>query len=434
MNCAVIGTQWGDEGKGKIVDLISNKNSVKTIVRFQGGNNAGHTVVVKNKKYALHLLPSGILHKDKVCVIASEVIIDPLVLLEELKNIKNQKHAQIIISDKCQIIMPWHQVIDTIKGGKLGTTARGIGPTYTDYIAREGIRISDTETKQSFQNKINESLEWNLQLIALLLDFHKIECKMIQHLNLDKILNKEYILKTYWQALEKIKNNPNVSIGNTSVFLDKVQSQNSPILFEGAQATLLDICHGTYPFVTSSHPIFGGIFTGTGFRPRNNQVIGVVKAYTTRVGTGPFPTELEDKTGEFLRKKGHEFGTTTGRPRRCGWLDLPIINYAKIINGLDQIALTKIDVLSGIKKLKVAIAYEINGKKTNVFEPNSDKLENAKVIYDELPGWQEDITTCRKFEELPKNTQNYIKYIERKTKLPIKLIGVGPQRDEVIKR
>jgi adenylosuccinate synthase len=434
MNYAVIGTQWGDEGKGKIVDYLTSKNSIKAVVRYQGGNNAGHTVVVKDKKYPLHLLPSGILHETKTCVIGNGVIVNPEILLEELNNLKDLKIAKLLISDKANLIMPWHIVIDSIKNGAFGSTCRGIGPTYSAFYDRHGIRFSDLDTKKRFENRVDEELRWHLQHIALLMDYHKVKAEQSSKLDCDHCLDKNYIVRTYWNALQKIKKHPRVKIVNTAQYLNNLQDNKSSILFEGAQATLLDIAHGTYPFVTSSYPTIGGIYTGTGFRPKNIKVIGVVKAYTTRVGTGPFPTELENKTGEKLRETGHEFGTTTGRPRRCGWLDLPIINYAKLTNGLDEIALTKIDVLSGIKKIKVATHYEIDGKKTNIFETDPERLSKAKIIYKELEGWNQDITKAKKFSDLPKNAQKYIEFIEKNTKLPIKSIGVGPNRSQLILR
>ncbi|KKP70000.1 adenylosuccinate synthase [candidate division CPR3 bacterium GWF2_35_18] len=435
-NVAVVGSQWGDEGKGKIIDTIAQKKDFKAVVRYQGGNNAGHTVVKEGIKYALHLIPSGILFPEKTCVIGNGVIIDPKVFLEEIEKIESRigkNHAKILISEKAHLIMPWHIIRDGITGGKVvGTTKRGIGPTYMDYIERTGIRMIDTEDKNVFRKKVADSASWNRKLIETMLDFHKVPKKERTKLDLDEALNEKTITESYWNYLLKIKNNSSITIGDVSLYLDSLQENNKGILFEGAQAILLDVAHGTYPYVTSSHPTVGGLFVGTGFRPRKLEVIGVAKAYTTRVGEGPFPTELFDEVGKKIREVGVEFGTTTGRPRRCGWLDLTILKYAKLINGLDGIALTKLDVLTGINPLKVAVGYKIDGQKRDTFTINIEKLKQVKVIYEEFPGWKEDITKVRKFKDLPRNAQKYVNRIEKFTKLPVKMIGVGPDRKAVI--
>jgi len=436
-NTVVLGTQWGDEGKGKMVDTLALADKFKAVVRYQGGNNAGHTVVVKGEKHAFHLLPSGILLKNKICVIGNGVIIDLEILLGEIKTLESrvgQNHAQLLISDKANLIMPWHKIRDGITGGKIGTTGRGIGPTYTELIARHGIRIIDASSKKRFISRVEEELEWNKKLIKLLFDYNKVPVNQQKKFNLSKALNKKTIISKYWFWLSQLKNNKLIKIGDVSLFLNKLQQQKQSILFEGAQATLLDISHGTYPYVTSSHPTLGGVYTGTGFRPRKLEVIGVAKAYTTRVGEGPFPTELFDKIGDKIRKIGFEYGTTTGRPRRCGWLDLTIIKYAKLINGLDGLAIPKLDVLTGINPLKVAIGLKINGQKTDTFTTDLEKLDQAKVIYDKLEGWKQDITKVRKFNQLPKQAKAYINKIEKFTQLPVKLIGVGPDRSQIIKK
>lgn len=415
MNLAVIGTQWGDEGKGKIVDSLAKNRKIKAVVRYQGGNNAGHTVVVKGEKHAFHLIPSGILYQEKTCVIGNGVIIDPEVLAGEIKTLESRvgkKHARILISEKCHLIMAWHKVRDGIEGGKIGTTGRGIGPCYEDAVGRRGIRILETNDKKRLIQRVKEELVWNKKLIKLM--GGKFD------------LSGTEIVSRCRQWLNQIKKNPLVRIGDVSEFLAAVESQKREIIFEGAQATLLDISHGTYPFVTSSNPTIGGLYTGSGWRPRELKVIGVVKAYTTRVGAGPFPTELLDKIGDRLREVGNEYGTTTGRPRRCGWLDATIIKYAAAVNGLDALAMTKLDVLTGIKRIKIKIGPK--------FTVDLDRLEKAKAIYEELPGWQEDISKVRQFSRLPKRAREYINRVEQLTGLAIELIGVGPGREQIIKK
>jgi len=432
---AIIGTQWGDEGKGKITDLLVEKEGFKAVVRYQGGNNAGHTVVVGGKKHAFHLLPSGILHTNKVCVIGNGVIVNPEVLVKEIKDLVSRvgkKHAQLFISEKTHLIMPWHIVRDNISGGKIGTTGRGIGPTYTEAVARRGIRFYDFKDKKRLAKRVKEELTWNKKLIKLMLDYYNVSKVNRASLKLRSVLNEQKIINRYWLLVKKLKDNPLVEIGDVSLLLDKYDQGKNKILFEGAQATLLDIAHGTYPFVTSSSPTLGGVCTGTGFRPRDLEVIGVAKAYTTRVGAGPFPTELFNKIGEQLRRVGNEFGTTTGRPRRCGWLDLTILRYAKVINGLDGIALTKLDVLSGTNLLKIAVAYQVGSKKYDSFLPDIEDLNRVKVVYKEFPGWEENICNIRKFSELPSNCKKYVNFIESEVGVPIKIISNGPDRKEHI--
>ncbi len=434
-NTAVLGCQWGDEGKGKMVDLLTKDKKVSTIVRFQGGNNAGHTVVVKGEKYAFHLLPSGILYSDKTCVIGNGVIVNPEVLLGEVKTLEKKlgkKHAKLLISEKTHLIMPWHMILDGVTGGKIGTTSRGIGPTYADYVGRRGIRFMDADSKPRFSKRVAEELAWNKKLIDLNLEYLKTPAADKKRFQLGKMLKLDTIIKNYWTWLTALKKNKLISVGDVSKYLDSEQKKGKEIIFEGAQAILLDIAHGTYPYVTSSNPTVGGLYVGSGFRPKNLKVIGVVKAYITRVGEGPFPTELKDKVGEKLRDIGHEYGTTTGRPRRCGWLDLTIVKYAKLINGLDALAIPKLDVLTGINPLKIAVSYKIGKDKTDVFTPDENKLNKCRVIYDKMPGWKKDISSCRSFADLPSEAKNYIKKIEKFCQLPVELIGVGPNRDEII--
>lgn len=389
---AVIGTQWGDEGKGKIVDYITQSSDI--VARFAGGSNAGHTIVVDDTKYVFHLLPSGILWSKKICVIGNGVVVNLEILLRELNELASLKikPAKVLLSEKCHVILPKHISEDKKKGGKIGTTAQGIGPVYTDAVARTGLRIMDLQASTS------------------------------------KALAKQR------SFLQEILKEHRVEVGDCSQFLDTAQQKKQSILFEGAQATLLDIYHGTYPYVTSSHPTIGGIFTGTGFRPRNMKVIGVVKAYTTRVGKGPFPTELNNALGEKIREVGSEFGATTGRPRRCGWLDITMLRYAKIINGLDELAVTKLDILDGFDEIKVCTHYTINGKKVDVFTTNLAELEKAKPVYTTLAGWKSDTSKLTKFSELPKKAKEYLQFIEKTTDVPISMVGIGPGRKQILMR
>ncbi|OGK16917.1 adenylosuccinate synthase [Candidatus Roizmanbacteria bacterium RIFCSPLOWO2_02_FULL_37_19] len=414
MNFAIIGTQWGDEGKGKIVDYLSEKFDY--IVRYQGGNNAGHTVVLGDQKFPLHHIPTGILHKNKICCIGCGVILNPKVFLEELQSLDKRvgnNTARLIIDPKAHLIMPWHILRDSLTGGKIGTTGRGIGPCYEDAIGRRGIRIGDFVYNRNIKKQIQSTIGY--------------------YADLAKKLNAQTIYKDYSTTIKAILKRPRVSLGDVGVLLDEKQ-KNRNILFEGAQATLLDIYFGTYPFVTSSHPTLGGIYIGTGFAPQNIKTVGVVKAYTTRVGEGPFPTELHDKVGKHLAEKGHEFGTTTGRPRRCGWLDLTIIRYAKRISGLSGIALTKLDILTGLTTLKVAVGYKLKGKVIKDFPVFVYDLERVQSIYHEMEGWNDDITGIKSFNNLPKQAKNYVKFIEKETGLPVKYIGVGPERSQLIIR
>lgn len=413
-NLAVIGTQWGDEGKGKIVDLLAKKFDY--IVRYQGGNNAGHTIIIGKEKFAFHLIPSGILYEEKKCCLGCGVVIDPAILADELANLEKRlkgKFAPLLIDKKANLIMPWHIARDQSTMGKIGTTGRGIGSCYSDQTARRGIQIGDFINKSYFKKRIEEEVE--------------------NHKTRVPGLKADGIYRTYTRLLTKILSNRKVELVDLGEVLDTKQSSKN-ILFEGAQATLLDLRFGTYPYVTSSHPTVGGVLIGTGFFPKKLKTLGLVKAYTTRVGNGPFPTELTDATGKFLQDNGREFGTTTGRARRCGWLDLPIVRYAKRVNGLSAIALTKLDVLTGLNKIKVAVSYKINGTNTPVFSPNQTDLINTVPVYETLPGWNEDITAIKNFSQLPKNAKIYVEFIEKQTGLKVTFIGVGPGRDQTIKR
>lgn len=427
MHTAVVGMQWGDEGKGKIVDLLTHDHDI--IVRYAGGANAGHTVVVEGVKYPLHLIPSGILQSDKICIIGDGVVLDPMVLVEELQQLdkKIRKRAKLFLGRKTQLIMPWHKIRDGLSGGKLGTTMRGIGPAYTDATARRGIRVIDTLSKSRFKQAINDGLMINLHLIEAEAKFMGVEFDTLPK------LDKNNILLEYWQACLEIKR-LGVEIIETGEFLLDAEELGKRILYEGAQATLLDITHGDYPYVTSSHPTVGGLYHGAGFRPRDLSVVGVMKAYCTRVGEGPFPTELQGKQGELIRERGGEYGTTTGRPRRCGWLDLVVADYANRINGIDGIALTKLDVLSGIKRLKIAENYNVDGKIIDDYSADVEQLSKVKANYSIMDGWEDKLGKASVFSDLPKEAQKYIEFIEATLGVPVVLIGVGPGREEVIFR
>ena len=417
----IVGTQWGDEGKGKIIDVLSPKADY--VVRFQGGNNAGHTVVVNDEKFILHLLPSGIINSAGKCIIGAGVVIDIEVLLEEIEELekRGRKLDNLFIDERAHIIMPYHIAIDKAKEeamgeNKIGTTQRGIGPCYIDKIARNGIRIGDLLEPERFRDK----LAWNVaEKNDMLTRYGK------ETFDLKKLYNK------FMKLAEKIK----FRIIDAVVEINEGIEAGKVVLFEGAQALMLDIDYGTYPYVTSSSPTSGGVTVGTGVAPTKiSRVLGVMKAYTTRVGEGPFPTELENEDGETLRKVGHEFGATTGRPRRCGWLDLVIGRYAVLIDGLTDIVLTKLDVLTGFEKIKVAVGYEIDGKVCHSYPGNLRKSKDLKIIYDELDGWQEDITQIKNYEDLPENCKKYVEYIEKKLKCNISMISVGPERSQNIYR
>lgn len=417
-NLAIIGAQWGDEGKGKIVDLLTPDFDI--IVRYNGGANAGHTVVVEGKQYILHLIPSGILHQDKICVIGNGVVIDPKVLIEEIETLKGHNintENRLFISDKAHLVIPYHKLLEQATGTSegLGTTNRGIGPVYSDKSARVGIRVGEWLNEKSFIEKLKHNIQQkNLYLTKVY---------NIQPLEPDKVID-EYI--NYGRYLKKY-------ITDTSLFLYNEMNKKRRILFESAQGSMLDIEHGTYPFVTSSCSTIGGLFSGTGVNHKSvDEVIGVVKAYTTRVGKGPFPTELTDDTGNLIREKGKEYGATTGRPRRCGWFDSVVLRYTARINGLTKLAITKIDVLSGMEKIKICTHYEHNGNRIKDFPSDLQILNECVPIYEELPGWNEDITNISSYNDLPTNTR---KYLDRMTELigvPISIISLGKDREQTI--
>ncbi|NDF42781.1 MAG: adenylosuccinate synthase [Actinobacteria bacterium] len=416
----LLGAQWGDEGKGKATDLLGDK--VKYVVRYQGGNNAGHTVVIGDQKYALHLLPSGILSPNCIPVIGNGVVIDPAVLLEEINGLNERgvDTSRLKISTNAHLITPYHRTIDKVTerflgNSKIGTTGRGIGPAYADKINRIGIRVQDLFDPSILKQKLEGALRDKNQVLIKVFNRKGIE--------VDEVL-QEYL--DYAEALSRY-------VTDTSLLLNKALDNGDVVLLEGSQGTLLDVDHGTYPFVTSSNPTAGGAATGSGIGPTKiSKVIGIVKAYTTRVGSGPFPTELFDEDGERLRTIGGEFGTTTGRSRRCGWYDSLIARYAVRINGLTDLFLTKLDVLTGWEKIPVCVAYEIDGKKVDELPSSQTDFHHAKPIYEFLPGWSEDISGAKTLKDLPANARAYVQYLESISGAPISAIGVGPGRDQTI--
>lgn len=421
-NVVVIGAQWGDEGKGKVVDIYTE--FADDVVRYQGGNNAGHTLVVGDEKVILHLIPSGILHDGKRCVIGNGVVLDPEVFIMEITKLKANGYLKddkmLLLSEALHIIMPYHKRIDIArerKSGskKIGTTGRGIGPAYEDKIGRRGIRLMDLLDEKTFTRKVKEVLEEkNLILTQLLGD---------QPFTFEEI-HEEYM--KYAETLRKYA-------ADTSLILHQEIKAGKSLLFEGAQGTLLDVDHGTYPYVTSSSTCSGGACTGSGVSPREiHEVIGISKAYATRVGSGPFPTELEDETGEQLRQAGREFGSTTGRPRRTGWYDALVARYAVRVNGLSGIAITKLDVLSGQETVKICTAYNYKGEVLTEVPANLEVMEQCTPIYEELPGWNDDITGAKSMDELPKNARDYVARVEQLSGAPVVLVSVGPRRDETI--
>ena len=422
MNVAVIGAQWGDEGKGKVVDLFSQNADI--VVRFQGGNNAGHTLVVNGVKTVLHLVPSGALHPDKFCVIGNGVVIDPEVLLGEIARLKEKGHllddSLLRISEEAHLIMPYHKAIDRarerLRGkGKIGTTGRGIGPAYEDKVARVGIRLIDLLEEDTFYEKLRANLEEkNIYLKTVLKE---------------KTMSFNEIHGTYCAYRESLRG----YVTNTGLFLERQIKAGKKVLFEGAQGTLLDVDHGTYPFVTSSNTVIGEACTGTGVGPQNiHQVIGISKAYTTRVGSGPFPTELKGPEGKKLAKDGDEFGATTGRPRRCGWFDAVGVRHAARINGITGLALTKLDVLTGFKKIKICTAYRCEGEIYHDFSSSLRVMKNAKPVWEELDGWDAPLSSARKLADLPINAQRYIRRLEEILETKMVLASVGPSREQTI--
>lgn len=418
----VLGAQWGDEGKGKMTDYLAEKADV--VVRFQGGNNAGHTVEVGDKQYKLHLIPSGILNGDKLNVIGNGVVVDPKALFDEIGYLEDLgvtiSPNNLIISDRANIIMPYHKVLDDLKEkarGKhdIGTTGKGIGPCYTDKVERCGIRVCDLMNKEVFREKLQENINAKNEIITKVLG--------------GEALDFEAIYNEYLGYAEKMK----AFVADTSVKIFDEIKVGKKVLFEGAQGTLLDIDYGTYPYVTSSNTTAGGVCSGSGIGPTMiTGAVGIAKAYTTRVGKGPFPTELLDEMGEHIREKGFEFGVTTGRARRCGWLDLVILKSSARISGLTSLVVTKIDTLANIDKIQVCVGYKFEDKVIDYFPASLEDLAKCEPIYEEFDGWDDSVADARSFEELPENAKKYIRKIEEFTGVPVAIVSVGPRRDQTI--
>jgi adenylosuccinate synthase len=416
----LVGAQWGDEGKGKATDLLGGQ--VDYVVRYQGGNNAGHTVVIGDQKYALHLLPTGVLSPEVVPVIGNGVVIDPGVLLEEIDGLKDRGIScdRLLISSNAHLIMPHHKALDKVTErylgkAKIGTTGRGIGPAYGDKIARMGVRVQDLLDPGILAQKIEVALNEKNQVLTKVYNRRSID--------------PGKVVEEYLAYADRLR--PHIS--DTSLILNKALDDGKVVLLEGGQGNLLDIDHGTYPFVTSSSPTSGGACAGSGIPPtRLTRVIGILKAYTTRVGAGPFPTELTDDMGEWLRTTGGEYGVTTGRDRRCGWFDAVIARYATRINGVTDFFLTKLDVLSGLERIPVCVAYHVDGERHEEIPMTQTDFHHAKPIYEELPGWQEDITGAKTFDDLPANAQAYVRALEEMSGAPISAIGVGPGRTQTL--
>ncbi len=418
-NTVVVGAQWGDEGKGKIIDILSREADY--VVRYQGGNNAGHTVVIGNDEFILHLIPSGILHKGKVCVIGNGVVVDPEALINEIETLRAKGvyvDDNLKVSDQVHLIFPYHKEMDNLseRKKKIGTTGRGIGPCYTDKIARCGIRLADLLDDGLFRKKLKENLEAKNEIMRKLYDHEEFSF--------------EEIYGKFAQYRKKIAK----YACNTTKILNEAVKKKKRLLLEGAQGTLLDIDHGTYPYVTSSNATAGGACTGTGLGPSKiDKVIGVVKAYTTRVGEGPFPTEFGPDLMEKIRRKGKEYGATTGRPRRCGWFDSLIVRHSALVNSLDSIVVTKLDVLDELKTVRIAVAYKYKGKTYKDFPANIEMLWDVEPVYEEHPGWGEDTSRVDSFSNLPTNAKKYLKRLESLIGIKIELVSVGSRREQVFK-
>lgn len=416
----VVGTQWGDEGKGKVTDYLAEKAEV--VARYQGGNNAGHTIVFDGNRYKLHLIPSGIFYEDKACILGNGMVLNPEALIDELEYLKNNGVStnNLFISDRAHIIMPYHiklDMADELRKGeqKIGTTGKGIGPCYMDKAARIGIRVADLMDKEVFAEKLKRNLEEKNRLLERVYD--------IEGFSFDEVYSR------YCEYAERIR--PYVT--DTSFVLNEAIDQGKRVLFEGAQGVMLDIDQGTYPFVTSSNPVAGGVCIGSGVGPTKiHEVVGVAKAYTTRVGDGPFPTEINDAIGDRIREVGREYGTTTGRPRRVGWFDSVVVRHARRVSGITGLSLNLLDVLSGLERLKICTAYRYRGQRIENYPARLDVLAECEPVYEELPGWNEDITGVRSFHDLPLAAQHYVERITQLTGIPLSLFSIGPDREQTV--
>lgn len=417
----VVGTQWGDEGKGKIVDLLSH--NVNIVARYQGGANAGHTIVSGDTKVVLHLIPSGILHPGVHCVIGNGTVIDPVALMQEIRMLEDMGvdvNGRLHISHKAHLIMPYHKALDAMRekgAGSIGTTGRGIGPAYFDKALRIGIRIVDLLNRDTLRDKLRVNIREKNRMLQAMYDAEPLDIDAI----VDEYVNFDSRIDPF--------------ITDTTHLLNQAIASGKTVLAEGAQGALLDLDHGTYPFVTSSNPTSGGACTGLGIPPTKiGSVVGVVKAYSTRVGNGPFPTELLDETGELLRTEGHEFGATTGRLRRCGWLDIPALRYSFMVNGVTEIALTKLDVLGVLDEIQICTGYSVDGKQQRFFPASAEVLDRVECHYTAFPGWKQDIGSATSFAELPANARNYVAAIEDLMGVPITWVSTGPGREQTIQR
>ncbi len=420
---AIVGIQWGDEGKGKIVDILAEKSDY--VVRYQGGGNAGHTVVVDGKKFVLHLVPSGILHRGPVCVVGNGVVMDPVQFLQEVKELREKgikvDRKNLLLSDRAHVVMPYHRLGDALaesaSAGKIGTTKRGIGPCYADKAARKGFRVCDLYNEQLFKERLARIVVERNKTVTALYGAAPVDA--------DRIF-AEY--RGYAREMEPF-------VADTTTLLNEAIDGGKRVMFEGAQGTLLDIDFGTYPYVTSSNSDALGISAGTGVPPKKiGEVLGVAKAYCTRVGEGPFPTELKDGLGERLRETGSEYGATTGRPRRCGWFDVVSTRHSTMINGVDSLAITKLDVLSGMDEIKMCVAYRIGGRRVERVPADTSLLNGVEPVYEGFAGWKDDITGVRSFEKLPKAAKAYLKALEQAVSVPISMVSVGHERSQTIER